>query len=410
MRTLIVTLPLPGDTASGPAPSAEYDYVLTPDGQQVGSAATAAAALLPQPAGAGAEVVAVVPARALSWHQVELPKGTSATSPRLRAVLEGLLEDRLLDDPAELHFALQPQARPGTPVWVAACNRAWLRAAVQALEAAQRPASRIVPELWPGEPAALYVTGEPGNAALALTDDSGVMVWPVTGDMHAGLHALPGRVPDDLPVLAEPAVAGLAEQALQRPVTLQQAAQRRLLAAQSPWDLAQFDLASSGRARAFKKLSSGWAGLLRAPQWRAARWGLVALLLANLAGLNAWAWMERSALKGKREQVRTTLTSTFPAVRVVVDAPVQMEREVAALRQATGAASGRDLESMLAALATAAPAGLAPTSIEFTGNELRLKGPGAAPAAQQAGPGLQAFGYRAASEGDTLVVRQGATP
>lgn len=398
MRTLIITLPLPGEAAN------EYAYVLSPDGLEVGSAASASAALLPLPGGAGAEVVAVVPARALSWHQVELPKGTSAGSPRLRAVLDGLLEDRLLDEPDTLHFALQPQAKPGAPAWVAACDRAWLRAAVQALEAAQRPVSRIVPELWPGEPAALYVSGEPGRTTLALADDTGVVVWPVAGDLHAALPALPGN----LAVLAEPAVAGVAEQALQRPVTLQQVAQRRLLAAQSPWDLAQFDLASSGRSRAFKKLSTNWAELLRAPQWRAARWGAVALVLANLAGLNAWAWMERGALQAKREQIRTTLTGTFPAVRVVVDAPVQMEREVAALRQATGAASGRDLESMLSALAAAAPPGLAPTSIEFTGNELRLKG--LAGSAQQAGTGLQAFGYTARAEGDTLVVRQAVAP
>lgn len=406
MRTLIVTLPPPGQAAGE---FVEYDYVLSADGQSIGSAATASAALLPQPAGAGAEVVAVVPARALSWHQVELPKGTSAASPRLRAVLEGLLEDRLLDEPAGLHFALQPQARPGAPVWVAACDRAWLRAAVQALEAAQRPVSRIVPELWPGEPPVLYVMGEPEDATMALTDGDGVVLWPVAADAHGATLANPD-LPQDVAVLAEPAVAGLAEQALQRPVTLQQAPQRRLLAAQSPWDLAQFDLASSGRARAFKKLSGGWAELLRAPQWRAARWGAAVLVLANLAGLNAWAWKERSALQAKRDQVRSTLTTTFPTVRVVVDAPVQMEREVAALRQATGAASGRDMESMLAALAAAAPTGAAPTTLEFAGTELRLKGLAGTPAAQQAAAGLQAFGYSARSDGDALVVRQAGMP
>ena len=87
MRTLIVTLPPPGESTS---PSVEYDYVLSHDGLQVGSAAITAAALLPQPTGPGAEVVAVVPARALSCLQVDLPSGTCAASPRLRAVLECL--------------------------------------------------------------------------------------------------------------------------------------------------------------------------------------------------------------------------------------------------------------------------------------------------------------------------------
>ncbi len=404
MRTLIVTLPPPGGTANE---FAEYDYVLTADGQSVHSAASAAAALLPQPSGAGAEVVAVVPAKALSWHQVELPRGTTAASPRLRSVLEGLLEDRLLDDPADLHFALQPDARHGAPVWVAACNRAWLRGVLQTLESAQRPAARIVPELWPGEPPALYVTGEPGHATLMLADAQGVVCWPVAADAHSASPELS----DGVVALAEPAVAALAEQILQRPVTLQQTAQRRLQAAQSPWDLAQFDLASSGRARALKKLSGGWVTLLRAPQWRAARWGAAVLVLANLAGLNAWAWKERSALQAKRDAVRTTLTTTFQSVRVVVDAPVQMEREVAALRQATGSASGRDMESMLAALAAAVPSGAAPAALEFSGTELRVKGLAGTPAAQQASAGLPAYGYTARTEGDALVVvRQGTAP
>ena len=78
MSTLIVTLPLP---PAGSAP--EYAWLLSPDGQGMGEHGSATAALLPQPAGAGAEVVAVVPARALSWHQVELRRTTgSVRAPR----------------------------------------------------------------------------------------------------------------------------------------------------------------------------------------------------------------------------------------------------------------------------------------------------------------------------------------
>ncbi|MBX3660734.1 MAG: general secretion pathway protein GspL [Ramlibacter sp.] len=397
MSTLIVSLPL---QPSGSAP--EYDYVLSPDGQTVGTHASASAALLPRPGGAGAEVVALVPLRALSWHQIELPRGTTPASPRLRSVLEGMLEDRLLDEPESLHFALQPQARPGEPVWVASCDRAWLRNAVQALEVAQRPVSRIVPELAPGEPATLHALGDPERAELVIADGNGVALWPLAA---SGLPALP----ETEQVLAEPGVAALAEQVLQRQVTLEQTAQRHLRAARSAWDLAQFELASSGRRRALKRLSSGWGEWLRAPQWRAARWGAALLLLAQLAGLNAWAWKERSALAAKREAVRTTLTSTFPHVRVVVDAPIQMEREVALLRQSTGASSGRDLEATLVAFSAAAPAGSTPTAIEFAANQVRLKGLNlTAEGLRNVESALAARGYAARGEGDALVLSQGA--
>lgn len=401
MTTLIVSLPIDGATGA-----TEWAYALTPDGQTLGGHGRAPAALLPAVRGAGAEVVAVVPVQALAWHQVELPRGAPAGSPRLRAALEGLLEEKLLDEPERLHFALQPDARPGEPAWVAVCDLAWLRTALQALEAAQRPVDRIVPEFAPEALAALHVVGEAAHPLAVSSGPHGVLAVPL---MPSTVGLLPA-VEDEAGALAEPAVAAVAEQLLGRRLGLQQAPQRWLRAARTGWDLAQFGLAGGGRARAWRRLGVAFNDLLRAPQWRPARWAAAALVAVQLVGLNAWAWKERASLAAKRQAVQQTLTRNFPHVRVVVDAPVQMEREVAALRQATGAASGRDLESMLAALAATAPAGLAPTSIEFTGNELRLKGPGAAPAAQQAGPGLQAFGYRATGEGDTLVVRQGATP
>ena len=122
MSTLILFLP-----PARPGPATEYSYTLTADGHTALRHATAPAALLPEPTRPGGEVVAVVPARALSWQRVQLPPGLALgagqQTPRLRSVLEGLLEDRLLDDASQLHFAIQPDANPGEPVWVAVCDR-----------------------------------------------------------------------------------------------------------------------------------------------------------------------------------------------------------------------------------------------------------------------------------------------
>jgi general secretion pathway protein L len=408
MTTLIVTLPAqPAD------PSALYDYVLTPDGATVGEQSSAPLALLPLPGGAG-EVVALVGARFLSWHQVLLPKGTlgrrfyqEASSVRVRAVLEGLLEERLLDETAQLHFAIEPTPRVEAPVWVAVCDRAWLQAALQVLEQAGRPVSRIVPEFVPDSPAdVLYAIGEPDAAQMVFTGRGGVAVWPLSAASVALLDW-----PESAAVVAEPAVAALTEQLFKRNISLQQAAQRRLQACQSAWDLAQFEFLNSSRARTWKRLSESLASLLRAPRWRPARFALLALLAINLVGLNAWAWKEQAVVQAQRSAINEVLTGTFPQVRVVVDAPIQMAREVATLQQASGAPSGRDLETMLGAFGVVAPAGTVPGAIEFAAGELRLKGLALPPDEVTALDfKLRPQGYRATAEGDSLVLKQGAAP
>ncbi|KAF1049817.1 type II secretion system protein GspL [Xylophilus sp.] len=409
MSTLIVLLP-PGPAAGA---SADHPFVLTADGHAVVQHGSAPPALLPLPTGTGAATVAVVPARLLSWHRVDLPRGVNQA--RLRPVLEGLLEDRLLDDPAALQFALAPGAhsiaRSGGPAWVAVCDRAWLRGALAALEAAGRPVARIVPEFAP-QP-------DPGLSSRVHAIDGGGGaddVWLVhEGDAEAGVAllpllaaaAVPLRAADD--ITAEPAVAAVAERVLGRSLPLRTAGERWLAAARGGWDLAQFDLARPGGRRLWRRIGAAAAQFLRAPEWRAARWGAALLVVVQIAGLNLWAWQERSALAAKRARIEDTLTETFPQVRVVLDAPVQMEREVAALRQATGGISPGDLESMLAALAAALPAGRSVAAIEYSPGEARLRGPGLESGLDSGiAARLRQAGYSLRTDGSTVVLRADA--
>ena len=88
MSTLIFSLPLANASAS-------TDYQQT-------VLSTAAAGPRDK------EVWALLPAAALSWHQVSLPAGLQRNPARLTAALHGLLEEQLLEEPEQMHFALQP--------------------------------------------------------------------------------------------------------------------------------------------------------------------------------------------------------------------------------------------------------------------------------------------------------------
>ena len=411
MTTLIITLP-----AELPTAATLCEGVLTGDGLSVLSRVETTVALLPSPS--GGDIVAVVPVSRLSWHRVELPQGAISRSVfqeggtgRLRAVLDGLLEERVLDETAQLHFALEPQARSGSSAWVAACDRAWLNAWLAELEHAGRAVGRIVPELTPTrgdspDAASLHAMGTPDKARLVMAGPDGVTVLPLT-QATAALVAWP----EGLQPVAEPAVAALAENYFKTPVLLQTPAQRWLAAAQSDWDLAQFDLLYNRRARTQKRLSALGSALLHAPRWRAARWAALLLLLVNIGGIQAWAMKERSAQADKRAAISGMLTATFPEVRVVVDAPLQMARSVADLQRRNGAASAVDMETMLVQLQAAATDLPAPKAIEFTANELKLKGLDlAASGLGSVSERLRAQGYSTRLDGDNLIIREARQP
>ena len=188
--------------------------------------------------------------------------------------------------------------------------------------------------------------------------------------------------------------------------------ERLRLAATTDWNLAQFDLARRNPIMA--RLAVAAHTLWTAPQWRPARWATAGLLLVQVLGLNAYAWHAQTVLAQQRAAIRSTLVGSFPNVTVVVDAPLQMEREVSALRQASGSASSRDLETLLSvygSIMAVSPVSTAQAAIDFVAGELRLTGATPDPAELSSlDAALQAQGFTARLDGDALVVQARGTP
>ena len=409
MSTLILSLPL----ASGNG-APEYDYVLTPDGLQLGAQGRASAALLPTQAGRGTEVVAVIPARALSWHAISLPERVLSSllrgrleATRVRGVLTGVLEEQLLDDAEQLHFAIfaAPATEPGgaARAWVAVCGRAWLHSSLQALETAGHRVARIVAECTPAAPgtATALLNGDLQPAQMLLCTPQGASLLPL---LPASLAL--AQAHSALEVWAEPAVMALAEQHFGNRAGLQTRGQRLLQAAQSPWNLAQLEFSASRGGRFFKGVAGAWQRVWRAPQWRPARWSLLALLLIHVLALNALAWRQSALLDEKRAAVQAVLTQTFPEVRLVIDAPLQMQRAVDDLARAHGVGSGADLGRVMSIIGPLAPPGLHLSAITLDRQQLRLGGTGLDPATvSQLTAALDAHGLRAQLQDGQLLVQ-----
>jgi general secretion pathway protein L len=360
---LIIALPHSANANTG------YAHVHS-DGHSVLRSATGAAATLSTHAG---EVVAVVPHSRLAWLRVQLPPASHG--PRLQSVLQGLLEDRLLDDPQQLHIVLAPESatitRVGGETLVAVCDKQWLRDVLSPLQAAGLTVQRIAPELSPSAKPVLQVMGEPDHSQSLLCHAYGVTLLPPN---TAQWRAFAELSQDNLQIQSEPAMVARVQSTLQRQPMLQSAAQRWVKSSQSAWDLAQGEWAQGRAQRVQRQVLAAWQTLLHAPAWKPVRWGVLALVALQVLGLNALAWQERSALNAQQASLQNILKSTFPSVTLVIDAPLQMQREVDALQQKSGSSSSTDLEPLLAALAGVLPAGQTPQQIHFANHALRVQG------------------------------------
>ncbi|MGS0755935.1 type II secretion system protein GspL [Roseateles sp. GG27B] len=370
----------------------KFAYLLTADGMTISAEGMRSAAQLPH-----ADNVIAIPAEAdVSWQRVTLPRAGR----QMRSALVGMLEETLLDDPEGLHFAIEPETAGGDKAWVAVTARAWLLQHLTQLEAAQVFVDRVVPLAWPDAPPRgyFYDTGNPASPiGLRWSHPEGVTNLPLEGNLSRQLF--PPTLVQNTQWSAAAAVAEQAELWLGTAVTVLSPAQRALAVLDSPWNFRQFELAP--RTRGIRAVRDLYRGLMRR-NWRPVRYGLAGLAVVQVLGLNLYAWQLNQQLQTRRAALNQTLTSSFPQVRAILDAPVQMQRETDSLRASAGKTSEQDLESMLAAAATAWPAERGPVdALSFETGRLVLSGAGWSDAQ------IQQFRSQLRSEGWQLDVSEG---
>ncbi|MBK8525878.1 MAG: general secretion pathway protein GspL [Rubrivivax sp.] len=401
MSLLVILLPPRPRAESSVDPLSDFAFVLSSDGSSVTRQGLAPAGQLPR-----ADHVSLLLTDAdVSWQRVAVPKAPAA---RLRDALGAVLEDQLLDDDDAVHLALEPGLAGGRSGWVAVTDKAWLTARLAELEAAGITIDRVLPSSWPSPLASLHGLHDLSDAGsdgasprLVWSHADGVSCTRLAGSLAR--QQLAGVDRSQLRCSAHPAAVAAVEAWLEVPVAVLGDAERALLATRSGWNLRQFDLAR--RHRGMKAVREGLRRLA-GPDWRALRYGAVALLLVQLAGLNLWAWRLEQTVQDKRQAMTRLLQTAHPQVRAVLDAPLQMQRETELLRAAAGRAGPNDLEPLLAVAATAWPAGQPPMqALRFEPGRLSITpvGWGAAQRAQFSDR-VRAAGYRAESQSGQLVI------
>ena len=236
---LIIALPLHAEGAT-----TEYVHLRAGTDGASGPAQVASAARLPRDAGT---VVAVVPAQALAWHTLTPPP---VGANRLAAALEGLLEERLLEDPSHTHVVYTPEgaaaAAQGKTLTVLVCQKAWLRQALAPLQAQGLVVSRIVPEWSPQAPntPVLWVGGRPHQVQAVACDAQGAVVLPPAPWPNTILATFSHP---EAQLQSEPAMADWVQQQFGRAPRMLSPAQRLWQAQQTDWDLAQGEWAQGRR-------------------------------------------------------------------------------------------------------------------------------------------------------------------
>ena len=352
---------------------------------------------------AGARIVLLVAAEDVLFTTADVPPLSGA---RLREALPNLVEERTVGEVGSLHVAAGgavggTDARGSTEGMgsaargargirgvntaqqvLAVVDRNWLSAMQTRLVSAGRRVAAILPEALcvPGSLASprvwtLAAVADPNHPAragsISVEARSAARLWLRTDAQQAF------ALPDDLASAVAIASAIFAHaSSSERPAAIECVAElaQRTEAARVGAAIASAIavplrevsadpfaawLAGGGPGGAFGaplSLSDEDAGANAFGARNLVRWRLAALLLVAIFGVQAagmqWQWASlRREAAALRDRATATLKASFPETRVVLDAPLQMSRNLAALRAQAGRSDPADFSVMLAASA-----------------------------------------------------------
>jgi general secretion pathway protein L len=326
------------------------------------------------------DVELVLPAARVLFARLALPRVGAAT---LRDLLPFAVEDRLLADPAHIHaVAGRTDARGET--LVAVIDREWLRGMLDAVRAeGLRPARAYCESalatgpghdwnLVLGAARGLLVDDASAGVAFDRSPGAGVpLALRIALDEASARNARPERI--RVHTEGDATVPDLVRWAAEGGVAMEPGARWEDLAQGVPAPGA-IDLLTQEFAARSPRLEA-----LRIP--RAAFLLVAVIAVAQLAfdGIQAWRLTrERDQLRAQAESI---FRATFPEAKVVVDARLQMERNLEGLRRSRGLAAGDDF---LTRLTRAARDGTVPVrAIDYANGELHIRRAGdSAPVAE----------------------------
>lgn len=312
---------------------------------------------------------------------IEAPKLSDA---KLRQALPNLLEDRLLSESSDLHFAFEPPSRASGATTLAAQPKLAVSVIDRVLLTRAMDVFGEVGIRVRAAYSEIYTVPPPSAGALSVRVDRG------RGIARSGRHE--GFAFDlDASGLPAPLLLASRQLGVKRVLVFgRDAAKLQALGAQAgvPMDVSQRDVDLSAvdtgvnllqgpfaQGGFLGGLSIGGLPKLSAKNMKAPLIWAAAAAVTFLVGMNAYFFKLDAESAGLRGQMENAFRSTFPEATAVVDPVLQTQRQLGGLRARAGIASTDDfsvLNAQLAQLLSTAPVGSV-AGIEYREGALKVK-------------------------------------